>query len=293
MSYAAVQQHARRRSLFGLGTTVSQTDYQICMAQQSAIRAAHDKWLNEKAVRDQMVADRETLIAANQKQYEIDYQTYLTSWSKWDILNKQMLGWAGALAGKYSSYSMAVTSLLKKYPSVKLPNGAPRCVPKTVHDDYVKKCATLSRTFVHGLGADFDWSTYNACFVSQYPVCTADPPRPLDPGPEPQPPTKPVIPPAIPPLRPEPSKPVACSKPTATTAAAPPPPPPPAPIPAPTPKPVVSTAAPSMTPLPSDVTTEAMLPTESRAGGGLLMAGLLAMAVGGGIYLLARKKRPH
>lgn len=262
------------RAVRGLGD--AQSDHTACLAAQAGYQAALAMWTKDKAAYDTAVKARSAAIAGQAASYAAAMAAYQTNHAKWVKVKAAHDAWAAAMAGKYSGYAGTVARLLSLYPAIKLAAGAPPCVSSTVHTQYVNAC-NASR--LHGLGA-YNWSPYNACFVSAYPVCTTDPVEPIKPGPEPQPPVVPVAPAAIAPLRQAPTAPAACAALPAAAAAT-------------APVTTTSTVAPLPVPqvVPSDVVTEASLAPTAKSSGGLLVAGLLAAAVAGGIYLVARRKR--
>jgi len=269
MAYASIVFPTTRLQPIRQGFGDAQSDYSACLAAQSAYQMDLAKWTKEKAAYDAAVAARNATLAGQASSYASALASYTARHALWVKAKQLHDAWSAQMAGKYSGYALSVAALLKRYPNVKLAAGAPACVSTTVHGTAAAACEAST---LHGLGA-YDWSPYNPCFVSAYPVCTTDPPEPPKPGTEPLPPTAPKPPAALTiTLRSKPTPPASCAAPPAA----------PAPLPVPT-----------LVPADQVDQIDASLAPQSASSGGLLMMGLVALAVGTGAYLVLRRKPAH
>jgi hypothetical protein len=265
------------RSIRGLGVT--QSEYDACLAAQSAYQKDLSAWNAEKAAYDAAVNQRTITIASQAAKYKSQYSAYVAAHDQWVKAKNAWNAYVSQLASIAANYAMTTSQATAKY-GQKILSGTPTCVPKDWHTKFANECYNYSNP-VKGLGA-FDWRQYEtrelACFGAALPICVTPPTAPPQPGPEPMPPVKPMLPPEIAPVRAKPTPAPACVAPT--------------PVVTPTTAAMPALTAPVMPPIEEAAMAPAVAPAEVRVGGGVLLAGLLVLAVGGGIYLFSRRRRP-
>jgi hypothetical protein len=277
------------RSIQGLGVT--QSEYNACLAAQAAYQRDLSAWNTEQAAYTAAVLQRQITIAAQTATYNAAYAAYVSAHDRWVKAKATWNSYLSQLASIAAGYAMTTAQVTAKYGQIL--SGTPTCVPKDWHTKLANECYNYSNP-VKGLGA-FDWRQYEtrelACFGAALPTCVDPPLAPPQPGPEPMPPVKATPPPDVLPLRPKPTAPSSCIAPTPVAVPAPV-----VAVPAPVAVPVVIPKAQPdegirvVAPAAEEAAMAPAVPIEAKAGGGLLVAGLLVLAVGGGIYLMSRRR---